>query len=164
MTCGEVATSAREIPKNKTNEKRQRGGLAQEPTTHRHGQEVLYVCMYVHLLVVEHLAQEAANWQRPRVHSLHCLDIAPFFKTTSLQTFLRLRNFALATFWALTVRRTSLTRCLYWALLRAGFLRRRSSRSRRLNSLRSQLQKDSMGFKSGERAGMLQLLFAKPFA
>jgi hypothetical protein len=53
---------------------------------------------------------------------------------------------------------------LYWALLRAGFLRRRSSRSRRLNSLRSQLQKDSMGFKSGERAGMLQLLFAKPFA
>jgi hypothetical protein len=97
-------TAKREIPKNKTNKKRQRGGLAQEPTTHRHGQEVLYVCMYVHLLVVEHLAQEAANWQRPRVHSLHCLDIASFFKTTSLLTILRLGNFALATFWALTAR------------------------------------------------------------
>ena len=32
------------------------------------------------------------------IYLVHCRDIAPFFLTTSLHTFLRLRNLALATF------------------------------------------------------------------
>ena len=71
-----------------------------------------------YVLILNHLTDEAANGQRSQAHSLHCLAIAPFFETTSLHTFLRLRNLALATFWARTLRRTALTRSLYWLLLR----------------------------------------------
>ena len=104
------------------------------------------------VFVANHLTNEAANRQRSQAHSLHCLEIAPFSETTSLHTFLRLRNLALATFWARTVRRTALTRSLYWLFLRVGLLRRRSSRSRRRNSPRNQPQKDAMGIKSAERS------------
>ena len=42
------------------------------------------------------------------------MDIAPSFETTALQTCLKLRYLALATFWVRTVRRTALTRSMYW--------------------------------------------------
>ena len=97
---------------------------------------------------------QASNCARPGRN--YDLAAAPFLATTSLHLLFKDRAMRAATVCALRVRSTARTRLMYKLLLKTGRFKRRSSKSRFLNSFRNHAQNISIGFKSGERAGIDQ--------